>query len=65
MILMDEFDFEVVDLVDDAYRWTELVFIGISQRPSPDVLQLLSRTFLLSLYAYNFVFVATTLQSLS
>ena len=59
---MDEYDFEVVDLVGDTNLWTGLILTDISQRPSPDVIRLPSRTFLLSSYAYNFFFVSTTLQ---
>ena len=62
MILLDKFDFEVIELVDDANFWTVLILIGISQSPSSDVLRLPSRTFLLSLYACNFFFARITLQ---
>jgi len=37
--------------------WDKVLGIGISQRPSPDVLRVPSRTFFLFLYAVNFVFV--------
>ena len=42
---MDEFDFEVVEVVDDVDFLMVLILIGISQSPSPDALRLPSRIF--------------------